>query len=73
MAEGEDSTDKSQKTEEPTARKLEEARKRGQVIQSREITNWLMLFTGTLVIGMASPGICRALMDRLKVFIAEAG
>lgn len=72
MAEGEDSTDKSQKTEEPTARKLEEARKRGQVIQSREITNWLMLFTGTLIIGMASPGICRALMDRLKIFIEQA-
>src|SRR6218665_516570 len=72
MAEGEDSTDKSQKTEEPTARKLEEARKRGQVIQSREVTNWLMLFTGTLIIGMASPGICAALRDRLKIFIEQA-
>ncbi len=72
MAEGEDSTDKSQKTEEPTARKLEEARKRGQVIQSREVTNWLMLFTGTLIVGIASPGICAALRDRLKIFIEQA-
>lgn len=71
MAEGDD-TDKSQKTEEPTARKLEEARKRGQVIQSREVNNWLMLFTGTLLIGMASPGIFGALRDRLKLFFEQA-
>lgn len=68
MAEGDDSTDKSQKTEEPTARKLEEARKRGQVIQSREINNWLMLFVATLIVGIASPGIADALRDRLKMF-----
>lgn len=72
MAEGEDNTDKSQKTEEPTARKLEEARKRGQVIQSREINNWLMLFAGTLVLGLAGPGLMLALKDRLKVFFENA-
>lgn len=70
MSEGGD-TDKSQKTEEPTARKLEEARKRGQVIQSREINNWLMLFAGTLVLGMAGPGIARALQDRLRIFFEQ--
>lgn len=68
MAEGDDSTDKSQKTEEPTARKLEEARKRGQVIQSREVNNWLMLFAATLVIGLAGPGMAEAMRDRLKMF-----
>jgi flagellar biosynthesis protein FlhB len=72
MAEGEDSTDKSQKTEEPTARKLEEARKRGQVINSKEVSTWLMLFTGTLIIGMAGPGIMLELQHMLKKYIAQA-
>lgn len=72
MAEGDENTDKSQKTEEPTARKLEEARKRGQVIQSREINNWLMLFVGTLIVGLASPAIAGALADRLKIFFEMA-
>jgi flagellar biosynthetic protein FlhB len=72
MAEGDENTDKSQKTEDPTARKLEEAHKRGQVIQSREVNNWLMLFAGTLVVGMAGPGLMTAIKDRLKVFFELA-
>src|SRR5690606_27339679 len=72
MAEGEDNTDKSQKTEEPTARKLEEARKRGQVINSKEVSNWLMLFAGTMVVGMAGPGIMHDLQHTLKKYIAHA-
>jgi len=72
MAEGEDSTDKSQKTEEPTARKLEEARKRGQVINSREVSNFLMLFAGTMVVGIAGPGIMRELRATLQKYIGLA-
>jgi flagellar biosynthetic protein FlhB len=72
MAEGEDSTDKSQKTEEPTARKLEEARKRGQVINSREVSNFLMLFAGTMVVGAAGPGIMRELRTTLQKYLGLA-
>jgi flagellar biosynthetic protein FlhB len=72
MAEGEDSTDKSQKTEEPTARKLEEARKRGQVVNSREVSNFLMLFAGTMLIGIAGPGIMRELRETLQKYLALA-
>ena len=72
MAEGEDSTDKSQKTEEPTARKLEEARKRGQVINSKEVSNWAMIFAGTMVVGMAGPGIMHDLQHTLKKYISHA-
>lgn len=63
MAEGNDSSDDSQKTEEPTARKLDEARKRGQVVQSREITSWAMLFTATVIIVMMGPRIMQNLSD----------
>lgn len=72
MADNEEGTDDSQKTEEPTARRLEEARKRGQVIYSREVSNWLMLFAATVLIVMAGPGIMADLSDTLSRFIANA-
>ncbi len=53
MAEGEQ--DKEQKTEQPTARRLEEARKRGQVPVSREIGSFLILFVAALVISWYMP------------------
>lgn len=43
--------DQDDKTEEPTARKLEEARRRGDVIYSPEATAWLML--AVVVAGVA--------------------
>jgi len=35
--------DKSQKTEQPTAHKLDKARKDGQVTLSKEVGHWFML------------------------------
>ena len=57
MAEDSDDSDKDQKTEDPTPRRLEEARKRGQVVYSREINNWMVLFTATALVTLAGPGI----------------
>lgn len=68
----EDSTDDSQKTEQPTQRRLEEARKRGQVVYSREISNWVMLFTITLLVLMAGPSVMSELRDMLKPFLGDA-
>lgn len=45
-----DDQDDSSKTEDPSPRKLEEARKKGQVAMSREVNTWLMLVAGTIVI-----------------------
>ena len=72
MSDNEEGTDDSQKTEEPTARRLEEARKRGQVVYSREVSNWLMLFTATVLVVMAGPGIMADLRDTLSRFISNA-
>lgn len=71
MAE-EDNTDDSQKTEEPTRKKLEEARKKGQVSQSREVNNWLMLFAATMIILMFAPDSLAQIRDTLRGFIAGA-
>lgn len=42
--------DDAQKTEEPTAKKLEESRNKGEVPMSKEMNNWVMLLAGTIVI-----------------------
>ncbi len=72
MAEQDESTDESQKTEEPTPRRLEEARKRGQVVYSREINNWFVLFTATVLIVMAGPGIMLDLKELLRNFLEQS-
>ncbi len=64
-----ESTDDSQKTEEPTPKKLDEARKRGQIALSREVNNWVMLFAGTMLIVTLVGPMMIELMDMMKVYI----
>lgn len=42
--------DDAQKTEDPTSKKLEDTRKKGQVPLSREMNSWVMLLAGTILI-----------------------
>lgn len=62
--------DQSQKTEEPTAKRLQEARKKGDVATSREVQNWFMLFAGTLVLVILAPGMARNLANILRQYLA---
>lgn len=62
-------SDDAQKTEEPTAKKLAEARSRGQVATSREINTWLMLLSGTLVVAMMAPWLMTHLRRALLPFV----
>lgn len=64
--------DDAQKTEEPTAKKIEDSRKKGQVAISREINNWVMLFVGTLVVAALSPYIFSNLSEILKAYLERA-
>lgn len=57
--------DDSQKTEEPTQRKIEEAFKRGQMPVSREVSNFLMLLALTLVVVAVMPW----LMERTQILL----
>ena len=45
-----DEQDQSQKTEDPTPKRLEEAHKKGEVAKSQEIKHWFMIFGGALVV-----------------------
>lgn len=67
-----DSSDDSAKTEDPTPRKLEDSRNRGQVAISREFNTWLMLVAGTFVIGSTLSGLFSTLAVELARYLGEA-
>jgi flagellar biosynthetic protein FlhB len=64
-----DETDQSQKTEEPTQKKLSDGRERGQVAVSREVNTWLALLVGALVIAMMAPGFMADIRTALTPFV----
>ena len=65
--------DDSQKTEEPSWRKLDEARKQGQVVQSREVSNWFVMSGGAAALLIFAPHIAGALRQMLVLFLERAG
>lgn len=62
-------SDDAQKTEEPTQKKLDDARRRGQLAVSREVNTWLMLMSGTLAVAMMSPWIMTKLRLAFMPFV----
>jgi flagellar biosynthetic protein FlhB len=68
MAE-EDDTDK---TEDPSSRKLSQAREKGQVAISQDIKTWMGLVGVTVVVGMLAPRIGRDLLPVLRRLIEFA-
>ena len=64
--------EKSSKTEDPSQKKLEDARKKGDVVKSQEVTTWFMLAGSALVFSlMAAPGSA-GLTNSLKILMANA-
>ncbi len=67
----EDSQDDSQKTEEPTSRRLEQAREKGQVAKSQEVTHWFMILAAALLIGVFGKTFVGGVAASLYKFIAR--
>lgn len=63
--------DDAEKTEEPTPRKLEEGRKKGQVANSKEIGSTAILFAAGVAIASFSPFIFGQLYNTFSVFIEK--
>ncbi len=61
--------DQSQKTEEPTQKRLDDAKKKGDVVDSREVTNWFMLASGVLVIGGFLPSTGGMILREMRRFL----
>lgn len=66
----EESQDESQKTEDPTQKRLDESRQKGQIASSKEINNWFILLGGAILVFMLAPGMMHDLKGLLGHYIA---
>ncbi len=64
--------DDQEKTEDPTHRRLEDAKKKGQVAFSREVTNFFMILSLALIAGMFMPQILSTAAEILRKYISSA-
>lgn len=63
--------DDSSKTEEPSHKKLEEARKKGQLVSSREVNHFFMMLALTFFIMVLSPGVGQKTYELLAPYITQ--
>jgi flagellar biosynthetic protein FlhB len=61
------------RTEKPTAKKLEDARKKGQVAQSREIPSAMILMTSLAVFYFGGQAMAQQLADLMRVSFRNLG
>ncbi len=64
-----DQPDESEKTEEPTQKKLDDAKKKGDLPKSQEVTSWFMILAATLFIMIFSGSMATALAGLLENFL----
>ena len=64
--------EQSSKTEDPSAKKLEDAHKRGDVAKSQEVTTWFMLAGSAALFAMLGPSTSASLMSSLEVLLTNA-
>jgi flagellar biosynthetic protein FlhB len=72
MSEGQNEDDSS-KTEDPSQKKLEDARQKGQVAQSKEMGMWIVLLMVTLIIAVGSGPLFTAMNEYLRGYFERAG
>src|SRR3954465_2875624 len=66
-----DDQDKSQQTEEPTAKRLEQAREQGDAVKSSEVSTFILLGGGTLAIAMFGKYTAMGLARALSFFLQQ--
>ncbi|MEZ5825102.1 MAG: flagellar biosynthesis protein FlhB [Geminicoccaceae bacterium] len=64
--------DDSQKTEEPTQKRLQDARNKGQIANSREVSNFMIITTATLLIAAYAPYGMHNMTEVLQVYLSGA-
>ena len=65
--------DDAQKTEDPTPKRLRDARSEGQVPLSREVNHWLLLLVATLAIALLGGLVARGMSAPLAGIMEKAG
>src|SRR5471030_2418143 len=64
--------DDSEKTEDPTQKRLDDALERGDVAKSQEVNTWFMIAGATLVISTFSGSIGSTIQTPLRNIIANS-
>jgi len=64
--------DESQKTEEPTAKKLRDAAEKGEVASSQEMKTLVMLLAAALMLAAYADFIANSIVGNLQVFMSRA-
>ncbi|HTJ57614.1 MAG TPA: flagellar biosynthesis protein FlhB [Devosiaceae bacterium] len=67
-----DDNDEASKTEDPSAKRMEDARKRGDVPKSPEVVTWFMLGGTAAVLSLMAPWTSMQLMQQLRIIMANA-
>jgi len=68
----EDQTEQTEKTEEPTPKRLEDAHKKGDVPKSQEVNTWFVIVGATLMIAIFADGMARDLMSAFRGFLGQS-
>ncbi len=68
-----EASDKSDRTEDPTHKRLEDAHQRGDVAKSTEVNTWLVIVAATVAMAMLAPSAATDLVDWLKGLLGNAG
>ncbi|MBV9420462.1 MAG: flagellar biosynthesis protein FlhB [Alphaproteobacteria bacterium] len=66
-----DERDPSQQTEEPTQKRLEEAREHGDAIKSPEVSAFVLLLGGTMAIMMFGASASEGLAKAMRIFLEQ--
>ncbi len=65
--------DDTEKTEDPTQKRLDEALERGDVVKSQEVNTWFMIAAATLVLATFSGGMSQNVATIMRGLLANAG
>lgn len=65
--------DEASKTEEPTPKKLQDARKKGQIPQSKEIGSFAVLAGLALVVALVAPFVLPITFEHLRAIVEQSG
>lgn len=68
-----DEAEDSEKTEEPSQKRLDDARRKGNIAKSQEVTSWFMMLAATLFVMMFAGDMANSLATLLASFLANAG
>src|ERR1043166_2648222 len=67
-----DEQDDTERSEDPTQKRLDEALERGDVVKSQEVNTWFVLATATLILLSFSGSMSSAILTMLRGILAQA-